>query len=414
MSEDTFELDLTVMAHGGQALGRHNKQTIFVPYTIPGERIKARIVEDRGRIAFAEGVTLIEASADRVYPRCKHFGPGRCGRCQWQHISYPAQLLLKQDVLADQLARIGGLDDVDVQSVVPAPEIWYYNQHITMIADERGIPGYPATGEGRIILIDECHIIHPDLLDVYESLDLQFDGLRRMQLQRGSDGAIMLILSMADDNAPELLADMPASINMLLSDNEPVNLIGESHSRFEVDGQTFRVTAGSTFRPHVAQIPNLVNLVSGALERTGAESVLDLYGGVGVFSAFLSDRMRVVTLIESYPPAVTDAETNLELFDNIDLIEGTVEDVLPDLGEVYDAAILDPPGDGLSVEAVDALAERALPALVYVSSDPATLARDAKRLVDHGYQLQTVYPIDLAPQTYYIDCVALFTHLRST
>lgn len=407
MTEDTFELELTAMAHGGSALGRHNKRTIFVPYTIPGERIEARITEDRGRIAFAEGVTLLEASADRVYPRCKHFGPGRCGGCQWQHIDYPAQLLLKQDVLADQLARIGGFDDVAVQPVQPASTIWGYNMHMTLVADERGTPGMAGIDEGRIILIDECHIMHPDLLDLYDSLDLQFDGLRRLRLQLGSDGQPMLILTMADDNAPELLAEMPASVNMLLSDNEPVNLIGDSHSRYMVDGVTFRVTAGSYFRPHVAQIASLVEIVLVALD--SAETVLDLYGGVGVYSAFLADRAALVTMVESYPPAVTDAETNLESFDNIDLIEGTVEDVLPDLGDEHDAAILDPPGDGLSVEAVDMLAASRLSHLVYVSSDPATLARDAKRLVAHGFQLRSVQPIDLAPHTYYIDSVALLT-----
>ena len=410
MAEETFELELLAMAHGGSALGRHNKQTIFVPYTIPGERIEAFITEDRGRVAFAEGVTLLDASADRVYPRCTQFGPGRCGLCHWQHIDYPAQLLLKQDVLADQLSRIGGFDDVDVQAVIASPDVWAYNMHMTMQADESGQPGYPGTDENRIILIDECHVIHPDLLDLYDSLDLQFDGLRRLRLQQGSDGAQMLVLSMADDNAPELLADMPASVNMLLSDNEPVNLIGESHVRYHVDGRTFRVTAGSYFRPNVAQLPNLVETVLDALDVVGVETVLDLYAGVGLYSAFLADRVEYVTLVESYPPAVTDAEINLDSFDNIDLIEGNVEDVLSDLEETYDAAVVDPPTEGLSLEAVDALAVMQLTRLVYVSSDPATLARDAKRLVEHGYVLRSVQPIDMAPQTYYIDCVALFTY----
>ena len=116
--ENEFELELTGMAHGGSALGRHDKQTIFVPYTIPGETVLAHITQDKGRIAFAEGVTLLEASADRVFPRCPHFGPGKCGRCHWQHIDYMAQLLLKQDVLADQLERIGGFVDADVRPVI--------------------------------------------------------------------------------------------------------------------------------------------------------------------------------------------------------------------------------------------------------------------------------------------------------
>ncbi|MBC8170334.1 MAG: TRAM domain-containing protein, partial [Anaerolineae bacterium] len=88
--KELFEVELTAMAHGGSALGRHEKRTVFIPYTIPGERVLARITKDRGRIAFAEGVKLVEASTDRVYPRCPHFGPGRCGRCHWQHIDYEA------------------------------------------------------------------------------------------------------------------------------------------------------------------------------------------------------------------------------------------------------------------------------------------------------------------------------------
>ena len=220
----------------------------------------------------------------------------------------------------------------------------------------------------------------------------------------------MLILTMQDDNAPELHVDFPASVNMLLSDNEPVNLIGDSHSYFSVGGRGFRVTAGSEFRANVGQIARLAELVVDALDLAGTETVLDLYGGVGVFSAFLAERAGLVTMVESYPPAVTDAESNLDDLDNVDLIEGTVEDVLPDLEESYDAVVLDPPGEGLSVEVVDALAARKIPRLVYVSSDPATLARDAKRLSQQGYRLRAVQPIDLAPQTYYLDSVAVLDY----
>lgn len=406
----TIEVEMMAMAHGGSALGRHDKRTVFVPYTIPGERVEARITEERGRVAFAEGVRLIEASADRVYPRCKHFGPGRCGLCHWQHIDYAAQLLLKQDVLADQLARIGGFEDADVRPVIPAPDQWGYNYHMTMIAGDSGQPGFPGTADRQIVLIEECHVLHPDLLTLYESLDLQFDGLRRLRLQIDSTGSPMLILTMADDNAPELHLDMPASVNMLLVDNEPVNLIGESHSLYDVGGRRFRVTAGSFFRPHVAQLAPLVQAVLAGLQLTGDEAVLDLYGGVGLFSAFIAPQADLVTLIDSYPPAVTDAESNLDEFEHVDLIEGAVEEVLPDLEERYDAAVLDPSGEGLSVEVVDLLAAMQLPRLVYVSSDPATLARDARRLSQHGYRLGLVQPIDLAPHMYYIDSVAVLDY----
>ncbi|MBZ0293424.1 MAG: TRAM domain-containing protein [Anaerolineae bacterium] len=409
--DQIIEVELTAMAHGGSALGRHGQQIIFVPYTIPGERVEARIVNSRGRVAFADGVRLLDASVDRVFPVCKHFGPHKCGRCHWQHIDYSAQLLIKQDVLADQLARIGGFEDVDVQPVIPSPQQWGYNYHMTMVAGEDGIPGFVSVDDDRIIMIDECTIMHPDLLALYESLDLQFDGLRQLRLQLGSDGNPMLILTMANDDAPELETDIPTSVNMLLTDHEPVNLIGESHSRYVVQGRTLRVTAGSEFRSNVAQLGNLVTVVTDALDLNGDEAVLDLYGGVGLFSAFLEERAGLVTLVESFPPAATDADENLAEYDHIDIVEGTVEDVLSDIDGFYDAAVIDPPSSGISVEAVDQIADLGIPHLVYVSSDPATLARDAKRLAGHGYQLVSVQPIDLAPQTYYIDSVAVLRHI---
>src|SRR5690606_956669 len=120
-------------------LGHYNRQPVLVPYTIPGERVLARMLNAQDRIARAEGLTLLDASADRVFPRCPHFGPGKCGRCQWQHIDYPAQLLLKQDVLADQLDRIAGLGDADVRAVIASPERWGYNYQMTLLPapDER-------------------------------------------------------------------------------------------------------------------------------------------------------------------------------------------------------------------------------------------------------------------------------------
>ena len=412
MSDDTFLIEMTGMAHGGSALGRHEERVVFIPYTIPGEIVEARLTEIRGRVAFAEGIRLEDASADRVFPRCPHFGPGRCGRCQWQHIDYAAQLLLKQDVLADQLERIGGFDDIDIRAIIPSPEQWGYNYHMTLYINEQGRPGYMSTEPGIVMPIDECHIIHPELLALLLSIDLDFSGLSHFKLQLGTDGHHMLILYVKDeDDAPELSADIPTSVNLILPDNEPVNLIGESHCRYMVGGHAFRVTAGSDFRANVAQIDRLATTVLDLLNPAADAAVLDLYAGVGLFSAFLAERVELVTLVESYPPAVTDADENLAGYDNIDLVEGTVADVLDEMEPgAYDAAVLDPTSEGLTTDVLDQLGELAIPRLVYVSSDPATLARDAKRLAAHGYRLDSVQPIDLNPQTYYIDSVAAFTY----
>ncbi len=413
-SDASFELRMETMAHGGHSLGWKNKQIVFVPYTIPGEAIRARIREQRGRVTYADGIELIDASADRVAPECSHFGPGRCWGCQWQHISYKAQRLLKQDVLADQLARLGRLPDAVIdramRAVMPSPQLWGYNQHITFSRGSDGRFGLPSA-DGRVLTIDECPVTHPDLIELYSSFDFDFADVSQIQLLRGSDGATMIALRATRDDAPELSIDFPTSANLILPDNEPLNLIGHTLVNYVVGERSFRVTVGSFFRANVAALNNTIPVILEMLALQSSDSVLDLYAGVGVYSAFLALRAELVTLVESYPPAVTDADVNLADFDNVDVVEGSVEDFLAamvDEGAIYDAAVVDPSGGGLSREALQHLCELGPGRLVYVSSDPATLARDASALLKAGYELIRVQPVDMAPHTYYIDAICLF------
>ena len=409
MPDDTFELDLKEMVHGGQALGRHAGRAIFTRYAIPGERVRARISEDRGRYAFAEAVTLLGPSPHRVTPRCPHFGPGRCGGCHFQHIDYAAQPGYKRDVVIDQLRRIGGIQNPPVLPTIPSPAAWAYRNHVTFHVDEAGNLCFVGMDDRTLIPIEECHIIRPELLALLDELNFEdIPGLDRVRLQVGSAGDLMVVLSTQDDEAPELEVTMPVSVNFLLSDNEPVNLIGSSHVMYMVRGRNFRVTAGGFFQVNVAQAETLVDRVLHSFDLHGGETVLDLYAGVGLFTAFMAERASLVTSVESYPPAVTDADENLSDLDNVDLIEGSVEDVLPELDGPYDAAVIDPPRTGVDGRALDALAALAPPTLVYVSCEPSTLARDAKRLVRQGYRLVDVTPVDMFPQTYHIECVAHF------
>ncbi|MBN1202701.1 MAG: 23S rRNA (uracil(1939)-C(5))-methyltransferase RlmD [Anaerolineae bacterium] len=408
MIHQTFELTLDEMVHGGNTLGRHAGRAIFVPYTIPGERITARIVDDHSRYAFAEGVTLLEPSPDRVPPRCPHFGPGRCGGCHFQHIDYAAQPGFKRDVVIDQFKRIGGFKTPVVRPTIPSPDAWAYRAHATFHVDEAGSLCFVGTDDKTLIPIDECHIIRPELIELLDQIDFDIPDLERVRLQIGSEGDLMIILSTRNDDAPELEVNLPVSVNFLLSDNEPVNLIGSSHTVYVVGGRRFRVTAGGFFQVNLPQAKTLVDLVLEKLDLRGEETVLDLYAGVGLFTAFIAEQAALVTSIESYPPAVTDADTNLADLDNVDLVEGSVEAVLPDLQGPYDAAVLDPPRSGIKPYALDALDALGPRTIVYVSCEPSTLARDAKRLNKKGYRLIDVQPVDMFPQTYHIECVAHF------
>jgi len=411
----TLELEITDMAHGGKALGRHQGKLVLVPYTLPGESIKAQITGERGAVLFARGIELDAASADRVMPQCQHFGPGRCWGCHWQHIHYEAQLLLKQDILADQLVRIGKLPERVVESamqpVAAATQPWAYNHRLQLLRHSNGGWGYRRQEGGGIEAITECHIVHPALLELLAELDLEYAPANRMSLQRGSDGRMMLIFEIDEEEQPQLSTDLPLSVNLILPSREPVNLIGAAHSTFRIGQRDFRVTAGAYIRANISQIDRLVAEVIQGLRLSGKERVLDLYAGVGIFSAFIAPRAALVTLVESYPPAVSDADVNLMEYDNLDVIEGAVEQVLADMADQqasYDAALVDPPHSGISAKIIKSLSRLQVKRLVYVSGNPTSLARDSQALIDASFRLRKIQPIDLSPQTWYIDAVALF------
>ncbi len=407
-TQDTFDLTLTGIAHGGMALGRHEGRVIFVPYAVPGERVRVCIVEDKGRYAHAEVVEVLHASPDRTTPPCPHFGPGLCGGCQWQHIAYQRQLDLKREVVRDQLVRIGKFGAPPVHPTLPSPQPWGYRVHATFTVLPEGRLGFYSDDNSRLVPLDTCLILHPALLDLFEALDLQAPEIERLRLQVGSDpDDRMIVVQTAHDAAPEIAVDFPVSVNLLTQDNEPVNLIGSAHVTYHIRGRTFRVTAGAFFQANPPMAEALVDHVLGLLPLEGSETVLDLYSGVGLFTAFLAERAGLVVSVESYPPAVTDAEVNLADVDNVDLVEGNVEDVLEDLSGPVDAVVLDPPRTGVHPKVVKELARLAPPTIVYVSCDPATLARDAQQLARHGYRLVEVQPLDMFPQTYHIEAVAL-------
>ena len=405
--KDDFEIELTSMAHGGAAVGRQGGRAVFVPYALPGERVRARITQDKERFAYAETVEILTRSGARVEPPCPHFGPGRCGGCHWQHIDYAHQLEFKRAVVVDQLERVGRLRSPVVHPTLPSPSPWGYRAYLTLTPTPDGRLGIVGDDNRQVIPVDVCHILHPALAELLGQLDLEGLPARRIRLQVGSDPTDrMVILEVEGDNAPEVMVRLPISVNLLTGDNEPINLIGSPHVTYHVAGRDFRVTAGGFFQVNPPVVEALVKEVMRRLDLRGEESVLDLYSGVGLFTAFIAARAAFVTSVESYPPAVTDADANLADFDNVDLLEGSVEAVLDDLEDPFDAVVVDPPRTGLGPQVTARLARLGAARIVYVSCDPATFARDAAKLAESGYRLVDVQPVDMFPQTYHVECVA--------
>jgi len=407
--EKRFKLHLTDVAHGGDTLGRHEGKVVFVPYAMPGEEVLVEIVEDKGRYARAELVEILSPSPHRVEPPCPHFGPGKCGGCQWQHIAYQAQLDFKAAVVGDQLARLGRLPEIPVKPTIPSVSPWHYRNHVQFTVDDDGRLGFVATDGRRVEPIEVCYLLHPLLEELFAALDLELPGLVRLSLRAGvNTGHQMIIFETRDDEPPALESDLPVSCVLLLSDGTPVNLIGSNHITEEVAGRRFRISAASFFQVNTAAAEELVGVVGEYLAPAGDEVLLDAYCGVGTFALSLADKVGQVIGLEEAASAVEDARLNAGGLASVEFIEGSVEAVLPQLDRRIDLAVLDPPRQGCKPEALTALIELAPRRVVYVSCDPATLARDARKLAEGGYHLVEVQPVDMFPQTYHVESVALF------
>jgi tRNA/tmRNA/rRNA uracil-C5-methylase (TrmA/RlmC/RlmD family) len=403
---ETLEVELERVAHGGAAMGHHAGRTIFVHYALPGERVRAQVTDDKGRFAHAIAAEILRASPARVEPRCGHFAPGAGGPDPWQYIDYEQQLAFKQEIVTDQLARVGGFVGVTVYPVLPCLEPWGYRTHMRFEIGPGGELGTWSDDHRRIVPLETCQSLHPALREMAAQFDFDAPGIARVRFAVGSDPTDRLILlETKEDLAPEIRTDLPVSVNLLLRDNEPVNLIGSAHTTHRIFNRDFRATAGAFFQPNAGMVPTLVETVLRRLDLQGSEDVLELYSGVGTLTAFLTERAGLVLSVESYPPAVTDADANTADLDNVELVEGKVEEVLDDLEGPFDAVVADPPPMGLSDEAIAGLGRLSAARLLAIHYDPAALARDAKSLARHGYQLSDVQPIDMFPQSHQVVCV---------
>ena len=395
---EQLTLTLTAMANGGAALGRDaSGRVYFVPLAIPGEKVRLEVTRDKGSYRQARLLEVLEADADRVLPRCPHFGV--CGGCQLQHISYERQVALKIDVLRDQLARIGKIQNPPLEPPLVHPTPWAYRYDTALSPVEGGGLGFWSPVERRVIPIETCEIIDPALRDLLHDIDLELPGLRRLSLRLGDDDQRLIAFEVDDVEPPALEVDLPLSATIILPDRTTANLIGDNFVVRAVGAQAFRVSAGCAFPTSPPQTAALVESVL-ALAGVGAgDAVLELYSGVGLLTSFLSAAAKSVSGIEPNSDALADAVVNLEETENVSLYEGEPTQLLPALAEKGDVVVASPPA-GLSQSLIRAIRDRCRRTLIYVSADVAVLARDARALQQNGFRLRTIQPIDMEPQTF--------------
>jgi 23S rRNA (uracil1939-C5)-methyltransferase len=412
MTSDLITVKLEKPTYGGAALGRlEDGRAVFVPFALPSETVRAQIVEEKRGHVRAKLVEVLTPSPERITPRCKHFG--QCGGCHYQNLSYAAQLATKTEILRDQLMRIGKIENPPVESAIPSPREWNYRNHVQFHLTGNGKLGFVSASGAGILPITECHLPKTPLNDLWPQLE--FDpglGLERVSLRLGADEETMLILE--SDETPELEIEAGLSV-VHLREGETVVMAGDDSLEITVGAnglqKTFRVSAASFFQVNTEMAGKMVEHVMASLPLSPAATVLDIYCGVGLFSAFIAPRAGRVIGIESSPSACEDYVVNLDEFENVELYEGTTEEILPALvGRIGNSpyVLVDPPRAGMEVRALDALQALDPERIVYISCDPSTLARDARRLIEGGYRLVRVTPFDLFPQTYHIESISLF------
>jgi 23S rRNA (uracil1939-C5)-methyltransferase len=420
--------------YGGASLARLEGKAVFVPLTLPGEQARIRITQSKPGYATAEAEEIVRAAPERIVPGCPHFGV--CGGCHYQHTGYETQLAFKQAILRETLMR-GGVAVPDEIAVLAA-EPWRYRNRIRLAFDAAGNPGYRGRRSHAVIPVRECPIAAPLLLEAAQSFDQVARGfasqLRPTEIALFCDATETALLATVftaspaklrfDELAQALHERIPALTGAeLVIEGGPIVKIPVQQQRiiaqwgagslsYCVAGFDYRVDHGAFFQVNRWLVDALVECVTAGHD---GKLAWDLFAGVGLFARQLAARFDRVVAVESAPAATAALEANLRgttgsaiKAETLAFLKRNRTVDRPDL-IVPDFIVIDPPRTGLGAETCMLLGEIAAPAVVYVSCDPATLARDLRALIGSGYAIQSITLADLFPQTFHLETVV---HLR--
>jgi 23S rRNA (uracil1939-C5)-methyltransferase len=347
-----------------------------------------------------------EASPLRVPAPCPVFGT--CGGCQLQHMRYEAQLDWKLEIVR-RLLLDSGFVDPPLLPTVPCDDPWHYRNHMRFSVNRSGQAGLTARGTHHVLPLTECPIAHEQINRALKIVIQHVNSRPQLLIRCGAASGQML---MQPEPAPEVAQELAAAGLDLRSETMEEILAGE----------TFRIRPSSFFQTNTAQAEKMARMVLGGLLARGEQSgnaskqltIVDAYCGVGTFALLLARHASRVIAIEESASAIKDAQWNLRGASNIEILKGKVEDLLPELEARVDGLVIDPPRAGCQPVVLDALIRHPVARIVYVSCDPATLARDLNILcrLHPTYRLRSVQPLDMFPQTAHIECVAVLEHYR--
>lgn len=461
---ESLELKVESTGFEGTAVARHDGMVVFVEGAVAGDVVRAQVIKSNKKHLEARVVDVLTPSPMRTRPRCKYFGP--CGGCQWQHVRYDAQLEFKRQHVVDSLERIGGFKGIHVLPIIPSREIYFYRNKLEFsFGDRKWLISSPPYREGergsfalgfhvpqrydKILDIDECFLLSElsnailntvrkfaldNSLPAYTS-DPQAGYFRNLVIREGKNTGDVMVNIVTFDDRPDVMR----KLTVLLTDAFPeivtvVNnitskranvAVGELEKVYYGNGvitekigpHIFHLSANSFLQTNTRQAEILYTLTKEFAELKTTDVVYDLYCGAGAIAIYVSDAVKQVVGIELVESAIVNARMNAEAngIANCEFLAGDLKELLTKDKEwkanypMPDVLIIDPPRSGMHPKAVEEIGKMRTPRVVYVSCNPATLARDLRLLAGFGYAVEKAQPVDMFPHTYHVESVVRMT-----
>lgn len=444
---ETLDLEITDLSSSGDGIGRWQERVVFVPDTVPGDTVRARLVQAKPTFGRAKVRQLLTSSPDRIRAAC--IVADKCGGCQWQSISYSAQLVAKQQQVLDAFTRIGGFESPVVLTILGSDAPLGYRNKATYplgrSPEGQVKAGYFRQGSHKLVNLNQCPVqderLNPMLAEIKR--DLQERGwsiynetkhqgrLRHLSLRVGrrTGQQLLTLVSTAPNlkdvelQAQEWRERYPDLVGVCVNLNpdktnaifgaETLVIDGVPYIEEIFAGLRFRIHATTFFQVNTEQAERVLQVILDELQLTGGETIIDAYCGVGTLTLPLAQQAKRVMGLEVQAEAVAQGLANAGLndIDNVEFRAGDVgvrlSEAAASLSDSVDIVVLDPPRKGCDRPMLNALLELHPPRIVYMSCDPATLARDLKILRDEGgYTLAKAQPADFFPQTPHVECVA--------
>lgn len=454
-----YKIEIIDLSSNGEGIGRKEGMVVFVPESMPGDTVLAKITDVKKNFARGKVINIETSSPNRIDPLCPY--SGECGGCDYQYIGYDAQLAFKEKWVFESLTRIGGIENPKVTDIISMDKPWRYRNKVQYSVGrvkgstkkQRGCDiGFYKKGSREIINCDTCLLqtepaeriakaireyVKETKLPIYDE-KTGTGVLRGLMVKTAfGTGEIMVVLVAADRKVPDLslLIDKimeeiqcPYTLGSIVLNynkgkgrtlgNENILLAGKPTIKDRLMGMYFEISPLSFYQVNPAQTEKLYSKVRKYASLTGSETVLDLYCGVGTIGLLLAQNANKVIGIESLKPAILDANRNATIngIVNAEFICGKAEEELPKLleqGTCLDLVILDPPRAGCHPGLLNAVAAAKPEKIIYVSCDPATLSRDIKILTQQGYNFMEAQPVDMFPWTRHVETVVSLSHKKA-